>query len=141
VEWEDIHTQHTDTLTFLPGQQVDYDIRLERLLPCNVGTLLGTVTEVRCGDGPIDSATVQLTELGVPPTDIPRILTSRTDSNGQFLITGLRQYVHRLRVRGPDPDSYTEHVDYLRFLPNRVVKKDIQLGRLTPCGEPPPVAQ
>jgi hypothetical protein len=138
VEWEDIHTQHTDTLTFLPGQQVDYDIHLERLLPCNVGTLMGTVTEASCGDGPIDSATIQLTELGVPPLVTPRTLTSHTDSSGQFFITGLRQYVHLLQVRGPDPDSYTEHVDYLRFPPNLVVKKDIQLGRLTPCGEPPP---
>ncbi len=141
TEWFDLHAVHTDTLTVMPGQRLDYDIHLRRLLPCNVGTLLGTVTEARCGDGPIDSATVQLTELEVPPPLIPRTLTGRTDSNGEFLITGLRQYVHLLRVRGPDPDSYTERVDYLRFPPNRVVKKDVQLGRLTPCSEPPPGGQ
>jgi hypothetical protein len=158
-EWMDIHTPHTDTVTFMPGQRLEYDIRLERLLPCRQGTLLGTVTEMRCGDGPIDSATVQLTELDVPPPLIPRTLTGRTNRNGEYLITGLRQYVHLLLVRGPDvvvdsvynPETggwdpvlanvYTERVDYLRFLPDQVVKYDVLLGRLTPCDEPPPGAQ
>lgn len=141
TEWFDVHAVHTDTLTFTPGQQLEYDIPLERLLPCGAGTLLGTVTEERCGDGPIDSATVQLTELGVPPPLIPRTLTGHTDRNGEYLITGLRQYVHRLQVRGPDPDSYTEHVYYVSLLPDQVVKYDVRLGRLTPCSEPPPGGQ
>jgi hypothetical protein len=137
TDWFDVHAVYTDTLTVTPGQELEYDIGMHRLLPCNQGTLLGTVTEARCGDGPIDSATIQLTELGVPPPLIPRTLTGRTDSDGEYLITGLRQYVHLLRVRGPDPDLYTGHVDYLRFLPDQVVKYDVQLGRLTPCSEPP----
>lgn len=141
TEWYDVHAVHTDTLTFTPGQRMEYDIRLQRLLPCNQGTLVGTVTESRCGDGPIDSAIVELTELNVPPPLIARTLTTRTDSNGEFLITTLRQYVHLLRVRGPDPDLYSEHVDYLRFLPDQVVKHDVGLGRLTPCSEPPPGGQ
>ena len=33
--WEDIHTLQTDTLTFMPGQQVEYDIGLQRLTACD----------------------------------------------------------------------------------------------------------
>jgi hypothetical protein len=32
--WKDVHTLPTDTLTFMPGQQVEYDIDLQRLTPC-----------------------------------------------------------------------------------------------------------
>jgi len=159
TEWWDVHAVHTDTLTFTPGQRLEYDIHLDRLLPCGAGTLLGTVTEGRCGDGPIDSAEVQLTELNVQPPLLPRTLTGRTNRNGEYLITGLRQLVHRLQVRGPDvvvdsvhnPETgdwdpvlaniYTERVDYLRFLPDQVVKYDVLLGRLTSCSEPPPGGQ
>ena len=35
TDWEDIHTLHTDTLTFLPGQRVAYAISLERLVACD----------------------------------------------------------------------------------------------------------
>ena len=35
TEWEDIHTLHTDTQTFLPGQLVEYNINLHRLIPCD----------------------------------------------------------------------------------------------------------
>jgi hypothetical protein len=158
-EWFDIHTLHTDTVTFLPGQRLEYDIRLERLLPCEARTLIGTVTEAGCGDGPIDSATVELTELYVPDYLIPRTLTGRTNRNGEYLITGLHQYLHELRVRGPDvvvdsvynPETggwdpvlanvYTERVDSLRFRPDQVVKYDVRLSRLTPCNEPPPGAK
>jgi hypothetical protein len=35
TEWEDIHTIHTDTLTFAPGEQLDYDIVLRRLIACD----------------------------------------------------------------------------------------------------------
>ena len=124
-----------------------------------MGTLLGTVTETRCGDGPIDSATVQLTELYVPAGLTPRTLTGRTNRNGEYLITGLRPYLHVLRVRGPDvvvdsvynPETggwdpvlanvYTERVDSVRFQPDQVVKYDVRLGRLTPCNEPAPGAR
>jgi hypothetical protein len=159
TDWYDLHAVHTDTLTFTPGQRLEYDIQLERFLPCKAGTLLGTVTEARCGDGPIDSAIVQLTERDVPPGAIPRTLTGRTNSNGEFFITGLRPLIHFLQVRGPDvvvdsaynPETgvwdpvlaniYTEHIDHLGFLPDQVVKYDVMLGRLTPCTEPPPGGQ
>jgi len=119
----------------------------------------GTVTETRCGDGPIDSATLELTELNVTPPDNPRTHIGRTNGNGEFLITGLRpQFIHFLRVRGPDtvvdsvynPETgrwdpvleniYSERIDYLRFLRDQVVKYDVRLGRLTSCSEPPPGA-
>jgi len=142
TEWFDVHAVHTDTLTFTPDQRMEYDIKLRRVLPCNVWTLLGTVTEARCGDGPIDSATVTLTEQGVQPPLVARTITARTDSNGKFFITGLQpQYTHLLRVRGPDPNLYTERVDYLHYLPDKVVKYDVQLGRLTSCSQPPPGGQ
>jgi hypothetical protein len=35
TEWEDVHTLPTDTLTFLPGEQLEYDIDLRRLTPCS----------------------------------------------------------------------------------------------------------
>jgi len=35
TEWKDVHTLPTDTLTFTPGQQLEYDIALERLTPCS----------------------------------------------------------------------------------------------------------
>jgi hypothetical protein len=35
TEWADFHTLHYDTLTFVPGQQVEYSINLERLTPCS----------------------------------------------------------------------------------------------------------
>jgi len=35
TEWEDIHTLHTDTLTFTVGQRLAYDIDLERLTACD----------------------------------------------------------------------------------------------------------
>jgi hypothetical protein len=160
TEWTDIHTLHTDTLTFMPGQRLAYAIQLARLFPCGAGTLYGTVTETHCGDGPIDSATLELTELNVPPPDIPRTHVGRTNGNGAFLLTGLRsQFIHFLRVRGPDtvvdsvynPETggwdpvlenlYSERIDYLRFLSDQVVKYDVQLGRSTPCSEPPPGAR
>jgi hypothetical protein len=154
TEWTDVHTLHTDTLTFMPGQRLEYAIQLARVFPCGAGTLLGTVTETRCGDGPIDSATVELTELDVPGT--PRTHIGRTNGSGEFLVTGLRPRLHALRVRGPDTvvdsvynpetgrwdpvveNNYSERIDYLTFLRDQVVKYDVQLGRLTPCGEPPP---
>jgi len=159
TEWTDVHTLHTDTLTLMPGQRLEYAIQLARLFPCGAGTLLGTVTETRCGDGPIDSATLELTELNVTPPDNPRTHIGRTNGNGEFLITGLRpQFIHFLRVRGPDtvvdsvynPETgrwdpvleniYSERIDYLRFLRDQVVKYDVRLGRLTSCSEPPPGA-
>ena len=39
--WEDIHTIHTDTLTFTVGQQLEYDIDLERLTACDQPHLPG----------------------------------------------------------------------------------------------------
>ncbi len=35
TEWEDIHTIHTDTLTFVSGEQVEYEILLRRLIACD----------------------------------------------------------------------------------------------------------
>jgi len=139
TEWADVHTRHADTLTLTPGQRLEYGIQLARLFPCGAATLYGTVTETLCGDGPLDSATVELTELDVTPPDDPRTLIGRTNGKGEFLVTGLRsQFTHFLRVRGPDTAVYSERTDTLTFLRDQLVKYDVWLGRLTSCGEPPP---
>jgi hypothetical protein len=121
-------------------------------------TVSGTVSETRCGDGPIDSVTVQMTELDRDPARIRPVLSTRS---GEFLIGALEPGIpHALWVRAPLiptdsvfdvrqfryvyiawKDSHTLHTDTLTFLPGQRMEYDIGLERLTSCGEPPPRAQ
>jgi len=118
----------------------------------------GTLSETRCGDGPIDSATVQLTELDREPARIRTVLTNR---DGEFVIGALEPGIpHLLWMRAPqiptdsvvDPwtfsyvytewgDIHTLHTDTLTFVPGQQVEFDIHLERLTQCNELPPAAR
>jgi hypothetical protein len=90
-------------------------------------TLSGTVSETRCGDGPIDSVTVQLTEMDREPARIRTVLSNQA---GEFLIGALEPGIpHLLRA--------STHTDTLTFTPGQQVEYDIDL----PCSEPPPGAQ
>lgn len=117
-------------------------------------TVVGTVSETRCGDGPIDSATVQLTELGREPGSIRTILSGRA---GTFSIGALEPGIpHFLWVRAPLvpsdsmfdlrtfryvytewTDSHTLYTDTLTFTPGERVEYDVGLERLSPCSQPP----
>jgi hypothetical protein len=117
-------------------------------------TVSGTVDETRCGDGPIDSVTVQLTEMNRDPARIRTILSNQA---GEFVIGALEPGVaHLLWVRAPPipidsvwnlpawrwdyvewEDIHTLHSDTLTFIPGQRVEYDINLRRLTPCNEPP----
>ena len=121
-------------------------------------TVSGTVSETRCGDGPLDSVTVQVTELDREPARIRSVLS---DAAGQFLIGALEPGMpHSMWVRAPPipvdsvwnvyawrwiyvawEDIHTLHSDTLTFVPGQQVEYDIDLQRLTRCSEPPPGRQ
>ncbi len=118
-------------------------------------TVTGTVRETRCRDGPIDSVTVQLTEMDRQPARIRSVLSNQA---GEFLIGALEPGIpHSMWVRAPPipvdsmwnwgwvytkwEDIYTLHTDTLTFMPGQQVEYDISLERLTSCGEPPPRAR
>ncbi len=121
-------------------------------------TVTGTVRETRCGDGPIDSVTVQLTEMDRDPARIRTVLSNQA---GEFLIGALEPGIpHFLWARAPPipvdsaydayhgrwvytewKDIHTLPTDTLTFMPGQQVEYDINLQRLTPCHEPPPRAQ
>jgi hypothetical protein len=118
-------------------------------------TVTGTVSETRCGDGPVDSATVRLTEMDRDPARIRPVLT---DQAGKFVIGALEPGIpHFLWARAPQipvdsvfdlrrfryvytawDDVYTIPTDTLTFIPGEQLAYDIHLERLTPCTEPPP---
>jgi len=121
-------------------------------------TVTGTITETSCGDGPVDSVTVQLTELDQDPARIRSVLSTRA---GEFEIGALEPGSrHLVWARGRQipvdsvfdlyrfryvytkwADAYTIHTDTLTFTPGQQVEYDIELQRLTPCGQPPPGGQ
>ncbi len=121
-------------------------------------TVSGIVSEMRCGDGPIDSVTVQLTEMDREPARIRPVLSNQA---GEFLIGALEPGIpHVLWARAPlvpidsvfNPwtfqyeyvewaDFHTLHTDTLTFIPGQQLEYDIGLERLTPCTDPPPGAQ
>jgi hypothetical protein len=129
------------------------------LLRYNPGTatVSGTVSETRCRDGPIDSVTVRLTEMDKDPA---RIRTVLSNGAGEFLIGALEPGIpHFLWVRAPPipsdsifdlrtfsyvytewEDIHTLPTDTLTFTPGQQVEYDIDLERLTLCGQPPPGA-
>jgi hypothetical protein len=116
-------------------------------------TVTGTVSETRCGDGPVDSATVRLTEMDRDPARIRPVLTDRA---GKFVIGALQPGIpHFLWARAPRvptdsvptffgwvytawKDVYTIPTDSLTFIPGQQLEYDIYFERLTPCSEPPP---
>jgi hypothetical protein len=121
-------------------------------------TVSGTVRETRCRDGPIDSVTVQLTEMDRDPARIRTVLSNQA---GEFLIGALEPGIpHSMWVHAPPipvdsvwnvyawrwvytewEDIHTLHTDTLTFIPGEQVQYDINLERLTSCGEPPPEAR
>jgi hypothetical protein len=121
-------------------------------------TVSGTVRETRCGDGPVDSVTVRLTEMDRDPA---RIRNIRTDAAGEYVIGALEPGMpHFLWVHAPPipsdsifdlrtfsyvytewKDIHTLPTDTLTFTPGQQVDYDIALERLTPCSEPPPGAR
>jgi hypothetical protein len=121
-------------------------------------TVSGNVSETRCGDGPIDSVTVQLTEMDREPARVRTILSNQA---GEFLIGALEPGIsHFLWVRAPPipvdsvwnlpawrwdhtewADIHTLHSDTLTYMPGQQLEYDINLQRLTPCGQRPPGAQ
>jgi hypothetical protein len=121
-------------------------------------TVIGTVRETHCGDGPIDSVTVQLTEMGRDPARVRTVMSSLA---GKVVIGALEPGIpHFLRARAAlvpsdsvvNPwtfqyeytawkDVHTLPSDTLTFMPGQQVEHDINLERLTPCSEPPPGAR
>jgi hypothetical protein len=105
-------------------------------------TVSGTVRGTGCRDGPIDSVTVQLTELDRDPA---RVRTVRSNRAGAFLIGALEPGIsHFLRARAPPilADGkpigiYSTHTDTLTFTPGQQVEYDINL----PCSERGPGAR
>lgn len=120
-------------------------------------TVSGTVSETRCV-GPLDSVTVQLTEMDREPARIRTVLSNRA---GEFLIGALEPGIsHFLWVRAPPipidsvfdlrrfsyvytewEDIHTLPTDTLTFMPGQQVEYDINLQRLTPCSQTPAAAQ
>ncbi len=120
-------------------------------------TVAGTVNEPRCV-GPLDSVTVQLTEMDQEPV---RIRTALSNRAGEFSIGALEPGIpHVLWVRAPPipidsvwnvyawrweyvawADIHTLHTDTLTFMPGQQVEYDINLERLTACEQPSLVAQ
>lgn len=105
-------------------------------------TLEGTVSEVRCGDGPIDSVTVELRELDREPPAVRRVRTTLSDRSGAFLIGALEagvRYAFMARAKPePDPfwgevDIYTLQYDTLEFTPGEQAEYGVLLRRLTEC--------
>lgn len=120
-------------------------------------TVTGVVSEARCV-GPLDSVTVQLTEMDREPA---RIRTVLSNGAGEFLIGALEPGIpHFLWARAPQipidsvfdlrtftyvytawTDIHTLLTDTLTFVPGQQVGYDIHLQRLTPCGQSLPAAQ
>jgi hypothetical protein len=105
-------------------------------------TLSGTVRDGGCGGAPIGSVTLRMTELDRNPA---RIRTASGTRAGDFRIGALEPGIpHVLEVRVPPIlvdgvpiDVYSPYTDTLTFTPGQQAGYDIQLERLTPCGQPP----
>ncbi len=106
-------------------------------------TLSGTVTETRCGDGPIPSVTVQLTRIDPVA---PEIRTYLTGPDGAFEIAALEPgtpYALKARAKplpvfgGGELDIYTLRYDTLTFAPGEHRRYDVALQRLIPCDQKP----
>lgn len=107
-------------------------------------TLVGQVSETRCGKGPIDTSSVQLTELDPGPTGHRRHRTLIANRQGEFEIGGLEPgRRHILRVRpptrlepGPPPQViqlYAAPTDTLVFAPGERKLFTVGFSQLAPC--------
>lgn len=105
--------------------------------------LRGTVTETRCGDGPINEVTVQLTQLDQDPAEL-RSYVTQADGIYHFdaLVPGTR-YALKARAK-PVPvfgkgeiDEYSLLYDTLTFAPGEHRIYDIGLKKLIPCNQQP----
>jgi hypothetical protein len=105
--------------------------------------LSGTVTETRCGDGPIDSVTVQLTEIDQDPPEIRSYLTGADGGFGIEALDPATRYALKVRAKplpvfgGGELDIYDIHIDTLTFASGELRKYDVHLRRLTPCDQKP----
>ncbi len=106
-------------------------------------SLRGTVTETRCGGGPIDQVTLTLTELDHDPSEVR---TYVTPPEGTFYIDALvpdTRYALKARAK-PVPvfgkgeiDEYSIGYDTLTFAPGEHRTYDIGLQKLIPCDQNP----
>ncbi len=121
-------------------------------------TVSGTVRETRCGDGPIELDTLRMKELDRDPARIRTVYSTRA---GEFVIGALEPGIPHVLWSRPAQipvdsvvdmscfcyvyteyaDAYTPHIDTLTFVPGQHLEYNINLERLTPCGEPPPGAR
>lgn len=100
-------------------------------------SLEGTVSETRCGDGPIDSVTVTLTELDADPAEVRRNLTT---PDGHYriaaLVPGTR---YALLVIGKGLGGFAVYdvvEDTLTFTPGERRERDFGLRWLPSCDLP-----
>jgi hypothetical protein len=101
-------------------------------------TVSGTVRDTGCSDGPIEGATVQLTELDRDPARVRTVFNTQA---GKFLIGALEPGIpHLLRASAPEGEPiyvYGTHTDTLTFMPGQQVEYDISLA----CSQPSPGAR
>jgi hypothetical protein len=109
-------------------------------------SLRGTVYETRCGDGPVDTVTVELRELDGEPAAARKVRNTFTNLAGDFQIgaleSGVRYFLQARAKPEPDPfwgevDIYTILTDTVEFTPGEKAVYDIELRRLTQCGGVP----
>ena len=103
----------------------------------------GRVSEVRCMEGPLDSATVVLSEVDTQPRSRRKIRSTTTNRAGEYSIGALDAGVrYALRVRAkpqPDPffgfvDNHTILIDTIQFAVGERRASDFALQRTTACG-------
>ena len=102
----------------------------------------GTVTETRCGRGPIDSVTVTLRELDREPEPTRRIRETMTTPGGRFEVGALEPGMrYDVRVRAKPfivpfvgiVESHTIHTDTIEFAPGEDRSYDVSLEWVDPC--------
>jgi len=108
----------------------------------STATVRGTVREVRCNAGALDSVTVTLRELDRQPVAHRKIREFLTTRTGAFEISALEpgmRYAIRVRAKPqPDPfwgeiDLHTIHNDTLQFAPGEERQYDVNLERIIDC--------
>lgn len=108
-------------------------------------TLTGTVVETRCGDGSIDSVTVELHEA-VDSTHVVLVRRALSARTGAFEIGALepgKTYALKVRAKpislggGVYLDIYSILTDTLAFAPGERRSYPVGLRRLTPCDQKP----
>ncbi|NJD09868.1 MAG: hypothetical protein FIB01_05285 [Gemmatimonadetes bacterium] len=107
----------------------------------NSATLTGTVQEVRCGKGPIDSVRVQRTELNPNPTH-RKVRTTLTNRSGEFTIgalePGIRYILKGRSPTRPNPpfgpiDMYASPTDTIQFTPGERAQRVVGFRQNSEC--------